>query len=307
MGRSMRTTTWTVALSMVIATGLLGTQARAVIIRGGDGTGNTTAPVDDPGWANVGTKAVGGATVVYLGNGWVLTANHVGAGDVIFGGITYAMVPGTWYRLQTPGSPPTNADLGMFRIAEQPPGLAALLISDTTPPASAEVVGIGYGRNRAQSETWWNSAWQEQTGTPAYYGFNWGTGSTKRWGSNHIDGTENVLDTQTFYTTFTRFGGAGDDEMQAALGDSGGAVFYKRGDQWELSGIILAIQQYTYPKPGQPFTTAVYGNRTYAADLSAYKDQIMTYYVVPEPGTLALALIGLAAAAIVGFARPRRT
>ena len=43
----------------------------------GDGTGNVTAPPDDPGWDHLGTK--GGTTVVYVGNRWVLTAHHVGA------------------------------------------------------------------------------------------------------------------------------------------------------------------------------------------------------------------------------------
>ena len=54
--------------------------ASAVIIDSSDGTGNTAAPSPDPGWSYVGTR--GGLTAVYLGDGWVLTANHVGAGDV---------------------------------------------------------------------------------------------------------------------------------------------------------------------------------------------------------------------------------
>ena len=51
-----------------------------MIIASGDGTGNTTAPADDPGFANVGNR--GGLTGVYLGRRWVLTANHVGEGDI---------------------------------------------------------------------------------------------------------------------------------------------------------------------------------------------------------------------------------
>jgi len=305
MRRSITAAAGIVALAMVIAAGLPATPAWAVIIRTGDGTGNTTAPADDPGWANVGTKAVGGASVVYLGNGWVLTANHVGPGDVVFGGTTYAWVPGTWHQLQTPGAPPQNADLGMFRIASEPPGLPDLTISDTTPPNGGEVIGVGYGRKRQPDETWWNSSWQEQTGTPAFYGFNWTSGVTKRWGTNELDGTENVLNTETFYTTFARFSGTS-HEMQAALGDSGGAVFYKQGGQWELSGIMLAIAQYTHTDPNQPFETAAYGNRTYAANLSVYKDQIIGYYAIPEPGTLALTVLGLAAAGAAWAARSRR-
>ena len=51
-----------------------------MIIASGDGTGNTTAPADDPGFAHVGNR--GGLTGVYLGRRWVLTANHVGEGDI---------------------------------------------------------------------------------------------------------------------------------------------------------------------------------------------------------------------------------
>ena len=59
--------------------------SQAVVIAGGDGTANTSAPSDDPGWANVGTRNK--LTIVYLGNRWVLTAAHVGFGEVTIGGV----------------------------------------------------------------------------------------------------------------------------------------------------------------------------------------------------------------------------
>ena len=67
--------------------------AQAVLIETGDGTGNVTAPPDDPGWAHLGTRGI--ATVVYIGRRWVLTANHVGVGDVVLEGQTYSPVPGS--------------------------------------------------------------------------------------------------------------------------------------------------------------------------------------------------------------------
>ena len=69
----------------------------AVIIVTGDGTGNTTAPSDDPGFDNVGS--VNGLSGVYLGNGWVLTAGHVGSGPMVFGGVTYSPGPGSFQKL----------------------------------------------------------------------------------------------------------------------------------------------------------------------------------------------------------------
>ena len=52
--------------------------AWAVIIQTASGTGNTTAPADDPGWNNVSIR----------GNGWVLTASHTTGGDMTFNGQT---------------------------------------------------------------------------------------------------------------------------------------------------------------------------------------------------------------------------
>ena len=66
--------------------------ARALVIAGGNGTQNFTAPTgtgfsSDPGFANVGT--IHGLGGVYLGNYggnyWVLTASHVGLGDLTLG------------------------------------------------------------------------------------------------------------------------------------------------------------------------------------------------------------------------------
>jgi hypothetical protein len=77
--------------------------ARAVVINSATGTGNTNAPADEPGWANVGF--LGGGTGLYLGSSWVLTASHVGAGSITLGGIPYAALPGSTVQLtnNTPG------------------------------------------------------------------------------------------------------------------------------------------------------------------------------------------------------------
>src|SRR5437773_2137455 len=67
---------------------------RALVVYGGDGTQNTTAPGNGAPWDHVGT--IGGATGVYLGSfgggSWVITANHVGVGDFTLGGTTYAPI-----------------------------------------------------------------------------------------------------------------------------------------------------------------------------------------------------------------------
>ena len=89
-------------------------------------------------------------------------------------------------------------------------------------------------------------------------------------------------------------------------GDSGGAVFLKRGSQWELVGMMFAITIYD----GQPyFTTAVFGQSTYLADIAWYKPQIESIIAAPEIPLLPAPLYALCAAAlavVAGAALKRR-
>jgi len=64
---------------------------------------------------------------------------------------------------------------------------------------------------------------------------------------------------------------ATEHEAQVAVGDSGGAVFTKSRDGWELAGILFAANTYSE----QPPETALFGNVSLAADLSHYRDQIL--------------------------------
>ncbi|HVE16099.1 MAG TPA: hypothetical protein VNB29_05150, partial [Chthoniobacterales bacterium] len=125
---------------------LMISSARAVIVSGGDGSGNL-AGTGVSGWDYVGS--VNGASGVYLGdyNGsyWVLTAGHVGAGNFTLNGTTYLLVDGSAVSL-TDGEGGA-VDLTLFRIATDP-GLSTLALSDSTPMAGTSVTMIGYGLNR---------------------------------------------------------------------------------------------------------------------------------------------------------------
>ncbi|MBN1942359.1 MAG: trypsin-like serine protease [Phycisphaerae bacterium] len=265
--------------------------AQAVIIRGGDGSGNTAAPLDDPGWANVGRRGVGSA--VYLGNGWVLTAAHVGAGTVQFGGEDFDARAGSAVRLHDPSNPDVLVDLMMFQIDGAPEGAESLSISSTTPAGGTDVIGIGYGRNRQEESTWWNSSWQQETGSPRYRGFEYDEGRTKRWGENDIDVGGFKVNagwgaTWALRMDFDRFGGQGGNEFQAADGDSGGGLFSFNGSEWELCGLMMAVGIYG----SQPDETAVFGDYTYAVDLSRYYDQLTTVMAMPEPASVVLIATG---------------
>jgi hypothetical protein len=98
-----------------------------------NGSFNTSDPTDasianwDTGWAQPDVEPAGesyvtgwdyvgqvnGASGVYLGNGWVLTAAHVSGGDFTLDGITYGMVDGSD---ESVGS----SDLTLFQISSSP-------------------------------------------------------------------------------------------------------------------------------------------------------------------------------------------
>ena len=262
-------------------------QAKAVIVAAGDGSQNTTAPTDNPGWANVGL--LNGATGVYLGsyaNGyWVLTATHVGLGNITLGGTTYNAVGGSGVQI--------GGDLFAYRIATDPL-LPTLSLSSTRPGNGSETLLIGQGRNRAAALTTWyvdtgvdpftwsTTAFPEADVTAG--GYFYGSGNTMRWGSNTIDGviTYNIGTGATtgLQMDFDPIVG----EAQGAPGDSGGALFYKNGSTWELAGIMSVIQTYN----GQPGGTAVFGDGTIAVDLSAYTGALGAVIAIPEPSSWTL-------------------
>jgi hypothetical protein len=284
-------------------------QAHGVVIDTITGTGNTTAPSDDPGWANVGVLGIG--TGVYLGNDWVLTAVHVGAGSIVLNGSTYAMVPGSGIQLTNGGEPGKTplADLSMFRLASTPPGLGGVTIATSSTATGAAVTMIGSGRDRGAFTQWsvdmgttpW--IWTEVSSGGNAAGYQTLASRSMRWGTNAVSATDlwvndGVGDTKMLATTFNDFAGSS-TEAQAAYGDSGGAVFHKNGSTWQLSGLMLTVAGYSgQPDPG---ANAVFGNATYAADLSFYAPQIAI--IIPEPSSNALAVCGLMATVALGLNR----
>ena len=283
---------------LLLAASLAGTASlcHGVVIYGGDGTGNTSAPgADNPWWNYAGSR--GSRSAVYLGAydssvygsaHWVITAAHVGAGTVTFGGISYAAVSGSEVRVKNPDN--TDADLLLFRISSGP-ALPRLVLSASPPPLGASLKLMGNGWNRQPDLTEWDGSWGPPP--PAVFsGYYWDfSGQALRWGDNQMEGIETVSDatwgmTQSITTDFDPVTG----EAHAAARDSGGGVFYQNGSTWELAGVIGFVSPYV----GQPASTAVVGNLTLAADISYYRDFILQ--TVPEPASWAVSgLLGLAA------------
>ena len=289
---------------------MLSPAAHAVVINTASGIGNTNAPADDPGWANVGY--VNGASGIYLGAGWVLTAAHVGAGNITFSGTSYAPLAGTTVQLtnNTIGRT-TNTDLLMFQLASTPAGLGPLTLASTAPTLGAAVTMIGAGRDRGDFTQWsvntgtspWT--WTQVSSGGNFAGYQTLDTNTMRWGTNTVstadvwvNGTNGVPDVKSFATTFNALT-LDDNEAQAVLGDSGGAVFTKRESAWELSGVMFSVAGFE----GQPSaaTTPVFGNVTLSADLSYYAPQIMS--IIPEPSTYSLLVVSMLGVGIYALRR----
>lgn len=250
--------------------------------------GNTTAPTEaeltggDPGFIHV--AQLNTASAVYLGYGWMLTAGHVGAGDVIIDGATYAYKLGSAVTLNSLDNYHTPyADLKLFRL-DDIPRLPTLAISSTYTPRGSQVVLIGQCSNYQETETGWskiNNSWTEVT--PAsdgdVQGFKSAAGRSIRWGTNLVDKTGELVqtssgssnwETRSYVMDFDQSGTA--YEAQAVSGDSGGAVFRRVSGKWELSGITIAANN-VVDKPTEAL--ALFGWKTYSAELYRYRDQIL--------------------------------
>ena len=287
---------WVAGMALVVA-GVSARPVRGVVIdQVNAGSANMTAPADDPGWNNVGAIWIGAG--VYLGYGWVLTANHIGSGaGITLGGVTYTMAPGTGHQLTNAGASgkSTFTDLYMFQLQGALPNLPAIRIASSAPANGDTVTMIGRGSIQEANRTFWNVdtsagpvgpwVWTETTAASANYaGYKTIGGGTMRWGTNVIDDNDWVLDGYDFFALGTTFDpGVSNNEAQVVVGDSGGAVFVKQAGEWSLAGIIIATGVF----PDQPggAGTAVYYNASYFADLSYYRPQIMAL-AVPEPAAM---------------------
>ena len=242
------------ALSLVLATLAVNGAFGLVIEREVEAL-NLKAPADDPGWANVGV--CNAWTAVYLGRGWVLTAAHVGVSNIDLEGTIY--LADVRSRERVFNSDGTAADLMLFRIDPEP-DLPALEIPAESPPIGTPIVMIGRGLGRG-----------EMTIGGGHAGFFWQEPSLKRWGTSLVHEyrhDQSVGFTDAFATRFSIAKTV--HEAHAAHGDSGGAAFAYLEGRWQLVGIIMAVDNH----PGQPLRSAVYGNRTFIADLARYRQSI---------------------------------
>ena len=269
-------------------------EAESVLISTGNGFENNTPPTNDPldprypsspgdpGFYHVGV--VNGESGVYVRNGWVLTAAHVGVHKIglkrviqgVLQTVIYDPVPGSGVQI---GSP---SDLLAFKIIGPNPPLPDLAITNSATIVGTSVTIVGNGITRGTPTTW-------DLGTPSPLddldGWNWGNNRIIQWGTNQID----KIDADTFYETdpkteafsilFDEGNPEGLHEAMGITGDSGGAAFTGSGGSAELVGIILLRLSYNVPL--QPTNTSLYTNGNVIADLFAYRSQILA--IIDQP------------------------
>ena len=301
--------------------------ARALVIYGGDGTGNNTDPGGGLPWNNAGS--VGGASGIFLGNfstgAWVLTATHVaggGAPGITLGGTFYAGVGGSGVQLRNGDN--TTTDLYLFRIAAAP-ALPNLTLATSRPDAGEVVTLIGNGGVEGTFKRWdvttvagdANDVWTETGSLLAsdYQGYTVAGSIGKRWGQALYFGsgyTFNVGGTGPTSNVVTSFDGLLGSTL-AVGGDSGGALFYSIGGQYVLGGITSGLLTLNTPDtkpPGGAVATGknvgTYYNLNGFVDIVTYRDAILdvvgTALPIPEPATAGV----LAGALVLGAGLVRR-
>jgi hypothetical protein len=239
----------------------LGTGLSSHAILDANSMSNTNAPADGAPWANIGR--VNGPSGIYIAAGWVLTAAHVGAGDFTLGTITLHY-DGISHRLTN--SDGTVTDMILFHLSQTAPVPSLPLAS--SPPAINSVVdfiGTGY------------IAGSGPMPIGNYTGFTWALTSSRSWGNNKVSSINYVYNAGfgnvTLFSTAFDATGQTSDECQATGGDSGSGVFQKSGAAWQLVGMTDLVSEAS----NQPANTSVYGNSTYAAQISTYRSQILAW------------------------------
>lgn len=195
---------------------------RALINYDADNTDGTGVPL----WDQV--VNFNGATGLYMGNGWIVTANHVGRpSTVTINGSAHSTNASSTTRIM-------GEDLLLFRL-EDWSDLDGMLdinptigwrkdpVSGLAPDHLLTVGTIGYGKGRGDAVTG---------------GWKWGGTSVKRWGIMRLETSPNSLYTiQPFWATL------GDNSAAATLGDSGSPLFYEDANGLHLAGVTFAVSE----------------------------------------------------------------
>ncbi len=233
----------------------------------------TSQPEDFPYWENVTQRRYNSPSVIYLGGGWALTARHVGMGEIFLNGTIYRPLAGSRRTLMNLDGSPADAMIFALDPSQAPPEMPILPLATKPVQAGDEIIVIGFGRGRDKVVEW-------EIDDERVYGFQWSSEGSKRWGTNRVTSVGRNIAQGSWRTTSISF--AFDPplsaastiyEAHAAVGDSGGAVFVRRKEGWELTGMMTSVSGFS----GTPQRTSTYGDVTFAADISSYRGEILRW------------------------------
>ncbi len=293
--------------------------ARAVIFYNLGNSSNITDPGTGVPWDSIAkvTDASGTAikgSAIYLGNGYMLTANHVDVNTstmkyVTFSGTTTYAIDTTYFGGEITKQVEEGLDLKVFKLTTNPDVTAVNLMTTASEQiANSTTIGWGVGRNESSPLGSSSVTWG-------------GDGSAqKRWGINVPKGIGDITysadgfdyDEETVITVSGGSGpsynpdGVGNDEAGITAYDSGSGLFQQISGTWYLIGVAVTTNQ--------PAGTTLFGNDqisgsgdggfNYYIRVSTYDEQIMA--AIPEPATCGL-LIGGGFAVIAAAMRARKT
>ena len=241
-------------LAFLLAAALLSApSARALIIYGTGPTDvnnalNTTAPASGAPWEHIFQFGTNNATGIYLGNGYILTANHVLPVPAGF------FINGLSYDRDTTFAPLhiiDGADVVDMKLVKILPNIT----STTLPPLATLPINFSASVNTGDLNVACTLiGWGVGKGPIiTNQGWNWGDNSTRaqRWGTNktlsssvsaaYSDNTY-AYSYEALDTSFRR--SLGSNTAEITLGDSGSGLFQKFGAIWKLSGLATTVLQY---------------------------------------------------------------
>jgi len=256
-------------------------RTEAVFVASNAPNERNSAPSGDRGWSYMAVYNWAGA--VYLGNGWFITAAHLGTTRTVvkFDSIDHPIAGTSWRSVTNQNG--TAADIRLFKVAN-PLAVpeAGARIKASSPGTGSPVTMIGYGRDVSSIATnqYMSKGLQTQV---RYYE---GTVSQMKWGTNTVSGaqasyTDPGYESNVFITTL--FPG----RAQALDKDSGGGVFVYDGGSGEylLAGIMIGAVRYqdtngffAVTDTGDPGINS----KTYCVNLAAYHEQIEAVVAIDD-------------------------
>ncbi|MCP4905733.1 MAG: trypsin-like peptidase domain-containing protein [bacterium] len=246
---------------------------RALVFASLDTEPQDERPPDFPFWEHVTQRRYAGPTVLYLGGGYAMTARHVGMGEIQLRDVMHKPVRDSKRSLLNENG--SAADVMIFELDRNAvlPDLPILPIASEPLQPGEDVLLVGFGRGRG-------TVIEYDIDGQTRFGFSWSKKGEKRWGTNRVSSNSEILSQSNFMTRALslRFDGpfAPDTtryETHAAIGDSGGGVFVQRDGIWKLAAMMISIGG----EARSPRSSTVYGDMTFAADLTYYRDEILRW------------------------------